>query len=74
MCLKIHEIDATRFYSAPGLAWQAAFKNTNLQLDLLTDVDMFLMVEQATRREIYHVIHRYVKAIHRFSTMLFIDI
>ena len=27
ICLKIYELDPARFFSAPGLAWQAALKN-----------------------------------------------
>ena len=44
MCLKIYELDPAKFLSAPGLAWQAALKNTKVKLDLLTDIDMLLMV------------------------------
>ena len=36
-------------FSAPGLAWQAALKKTNVRLDLLTDVDTLLMVEKGIR-------------------------
>ena len=36
-------------FSAPGLAWQAALKKTNVKLDLLTDVDMLLMVKKGIR-------------------------
>ena len=32
--------------SAPGLAWQACLKKTGVSLELLTDIDMFLMVEE----------------------------
>ena len=49
-------------FSAPGLAWQAALKKTNVKLDLLTDVDMLLMVEKGIRWGIYHYIHRCAKA------------
>ena len=34
------------FLSAPGLAWQACLKKTEVKLELLTDVDMLLMVEK----------------------------
>ena len=34
------------FYSAPGLAWQAALKMTKVKLDLLTDADMLLKTEK----------------------------
>ena len=36
-------------FSAPGLAWQAASKKTKVKLDLLTDINMLLMVEKGTR-------------------------
>ena len=46
MCLEIYELDPSKFLSAPGLAWQVAFKKTKVKLDLLTDIDMLLMVEK----------------------------
>ena len=33
------------------LAWQAALKNTKVKLDLLTDIDMFIMVEKGIKVE-----------------------
>ena len=45
MCLEIYELDLVNFLSAPGLAWQTAFKKAEVKLDLLTDIDMLLMVE-----------------------------
>ena len=44
-CLKNHELDPAHFVSLPGLAWQACFKKTNVELELLTDYDMLLIVE-----------------------------
>ena len=41
MCLEIYELDSVRFISALGLAWQAALKKTEVELDLLTDIGMF---------------------------------
>ena len=37
ICLKIYHLDAVIFLSAPGLAWQAALKETEVKLKLLTD-------------------------------------
>ena len=45
-CIDIYELDPTRFLSAPGLAWQACFKKTEIKLKLLTDNDMLMMVEK----------------------------
>ena len=66
MCLKIYELDSTRFLSAPGLAWQAALKMTKVKLDLLTDIDMLLMVEKGIRGGICHSIYRYAKANNKY--------
>ena len=57
MCLEIYELDPAKFLSAPGLAWQAAFKKTKVKLDVLTDIDMLLMVEKGIRGEICHSIY-----------------
>ena len=46
MCLKEYELDPAHFLSLPGLAWQACLKKTNIELELLTDYDMLLMVEE----------------------------
>ena len=62
MCLKIYHLDPVKFLPARGLAWQAALKKTEVKLELLTDIDMLLMVEKGIRGGICHAIHRYVKA------------
>ena len=45
MCLTFYHLDPVKFLSAPGLACQAAFKKTEVKLELLTDIDMLLMVK-----------------------------
>ena len=42
-CIEIYRLDPSYFYSAPGLAWQACLKKTEVKT--LTDIDMLLMVE-----------------------------
>ena len=66
MCLKTCEPDPAKFLSAPGLAWQAALKKTKVKLDLLTDIDMLLMVEKGIRGGICHSIYRYAKANNKY--------
>ena len=61
MYLKIYQLDPAKSLSGPGLAWQAAFKMTGVKLELLTDVDMLLMIEKGIRREICNAIHWYAK-------------
>ena len=66
MCLKEYELDPAHFLSLPGLAWQACLKKTNIELELLTDYDMLLMVEEGVRGGICHSIHRYAKANNKY--------
>ena len=49
MCLGIYELDTANFLSALGLAWSAALKKTKVKLDLLTDINVLLMVEKGIR-------------------------
>ena len=51
MCLKLYKLDPAKCFSAPGLIWQAALKKPKIKLDLLTDIDMLLMVKMALEEE-----------------------
>ena len=66
MFIKECELDPAHFLSLPGLAWQACLKKTNIELQLSTDFDMLLMVEEGIRGGICHSIHRYTKANNKY--------
>ena len=70
MSLKIYHLDLAKFYSAPGLAWQAALKKTELKLELLSDIAVLLMVEEGIRGGICHANHRYAKANNKYMKMV----
>ena len=65
-CIEIYELDPAHFLSAPGLVLQACLKKTSVNLELLTDIDMLLMVEEGIRGGICHAIHRYAKANNKY--------
>ena len=65
-CLKVYELDPAHFLSLPGLAWQACLKKTSIKLELLTDYDMLLMVEEGIRGGICNSIHRHAKANNKY--------
>ena len=65
-CIKTYELDPAHFISLPGLAWQACLKKTGVELELLTDYDMLLMIEEGIRGGICHAVHRYAKANNRY--------
>ena len=43
-CIEIYGLDHSHFLFAPGLAWQACLKKVNVNLKLLTDINMLLMI------------------------------
>ena len=47
--IEIYELDPAHFLSAPGLAWQTCLKKTGVELELVTDIDMLLMVEKGIK-------------------------
>ena len=65
-CLDVYELDPAHFLSLPGLAWQACLKKTGIELELLSDYDMLLMVEEGIRGGICHSIQRYAKANNKY--------
>ena len=64
--IEIYGLDPSHFLSAPGLAWQACLEKTNVNLQLLTDVDILLMIEARIRGGMCQSIHRYAKANNKY--------
>ena len=65
-CMKNYELDPAHFISLAGLAWQACLKKTNVELELLTDYDILLMIEEGIRGGICHAIQRYAKGNNKY--------
>ena len=61
ICLEQYGLDPAHYYSSPGLSWDALLKKTNVNLELLTDVDMHLFIEKGTRGVMSMVNKRYAK-------------
>ena len=66
ICLEISELDPARCFATPGLALQEACKKSKVKLDLLTDIDMLLMLEKVIRGGMYHAIYQHLKANNKY--------
>ena len=60
-------LDPVHYYTAPGLAWSAMLKMTKQNLELISDLDMLLMIEKAKGGGISQVcLKRYAKANNKY--------
>ena len=66
LCLKIYGLDPVYYYTAPGLAWDACLKVTDIDLELLNDPDMLLMFEKGIRGGISMISNRYGEANNKY--------
>ena len=65
-CIKIFKLHPVHFLTGPVLTLQVCLKNIETKFELLTDIDMLLMVKKGIRSGLYHVIHRYAKANNKY--------
>ena len=65
-CLTISELDPAYYLSSPGLSWQSGLKKTGVKLELLSDTDMLLLVENGIRGAICTAVHKYAKANNKY--------
>ena len=64
--IKNYNLDPAHYYTAPGLAWDAALKVTEVKLELLSDIDTLLMVEKGIRGGVSMISNRYGKANNKY--------
>ena len=66
MCIKVYGLHPVYFSPPPALAWQTCLKKTGVKLELITDVDMLLMIEIGIRGGICHSVYRHAKANNKY--------
>ena len=57
----LYGLEAVHYYSMPGLSWDAALKHS-VELELITDIDMYQMVEKGIRGGVSMISQRYAEA------------
>ena len=62
VCLSNYGLDPSWYFTAPGLFWDAMLKVSKISLDLISDYDMLMMVEEGVRGGITQCVGRYAKA------------
>ena len=66
MCLKNYGLDPAHYVGTPGLSWDAMLRRTGVELELLTNADMYHFMEQGLKGGIASINKRYAKANNRY--------
>ena len=61
-CLDYYGLDSCHYFSSPALSWDAMLKMTGVELELISDIEMHLFIEQGMRGIISYITKRYSKA------------
>ena len=48
-CLRFYKLDPCHYFSSPGLSWDAMLKLTGIELEKISDIDMYLFIEKGLR-------------------------
>ena len=65
-CKKAYGLEAFHYYTSPGLALDAMLKYTEAKLDLISDPDMYLMIERGIRGGVSSIMKRHSEANHKY--------
>ena len=67
-CYQYYKLDPAHYYSAPGLSWNACLKMTGIELELISDVDKYLMIEKGLRGGMSVITHRKAEANNKYMS------
>ena len=65
-CLEYYRLDPCHYFTSPGLSWDAMLKMTEVNLELITDIDMYQFVGKGMRGGISYIANRYGKANNKY--------
>ena len=66
MAMTYYGLDPTHYITLPSFAWDAMLRQTNVRLELITDMDMYLMAERGIRDGMTQVSNKHVTANNKY--------
>ena len=67
VCLEKYKLDPSHYITSAALAWDAILKVTEVEIELLTDSDMYLFFEEGIRGGVSSAMKRYSKANNKYT-------
>ena len=65
-CLQYYKLDPCHYFTSPSLSWDTMLKMTKIELELMTDIDMFQFIEKGMRGGVSYIANRYGKANNKY--------
>ena len=66
MCLKFFKLDPCHYFSSPGLSWDVMLKMTGVKLEKISNIVMYLLIENRLRGGISYIAKRYAKVNNKY--------
>ena len=66
LCLEYYGLDPAHYFTLPNFAWDAMLLKTGVELEPLTDQEMYEMIEQGLRGGMCQVSHKEAKANNKY--------
>ena len=64
--LRIIIFTFTHYFSSPGLSWNSMFRMTEIELELISVIDMYLFIEKEMRGGFFYIAKKYNKANNKY--------
>ena len=65
-CMQYYKLDPCHYFTSPGFSWDATLKNTNIKLELMTDIDTFQFIEEGMCGGVSYITNRHGKANNKY--------
>ena len=65
-CLDYYGLDPCHYFRSPGLSWDAMPKKTEIELEIILDIDMHLFIEKGMRGGISYIAKIYSEANNKY--------